>query len=265
MLGSGRIRAQASGVSKLSALSSLKVPPADPGSAGAYPGRSGSGRDLKIVDALTALIERMGLRVGDRLPPEIELARLLNCGRSTVRETLKAWQGMGIVVRNKGAGTTLMVDVSNSIQVPLTLKLEAESLLRTQGVRRPLEVEATRLAALNASRAERQVIRARLEDLMDVFDAGEDWRPADHRFHAAIHTASGNPLFAQLIRQIQQAFGELYSAPFGQPHLGQASLPMHRDLAEAVTGGDAAVAMRIIGEIMDVVDAEVRAIVNERD
>lgn len=221
-------------------------------------------RDKQVVDALISLIEDAGIGVGDRLPPEIELAQKLNVGRSTIREALKAWQGMGIVVRNKGAGTTLMVDVSNSIQVPLTLKLEAESLLRTQGVRRPLEIEATRLAALNASRAERREIRARAEELMDAFESGEDWRQADHRFHATIHTASGNPLFGQLIQQIQQAFGEIYDAPFGQPHLGQASMPMHRDLSEAVIGGDADSAVRIIKEIMDVVDSEVRAIVNEK-
>jgi DNA-binding FadR family transcriptional regulator len=62
------------------------------------------GRDNVIVDALVALIEREGLGVGDRLPPEIELAERLGVARSTIREVLKSWQSMGIVTRNKGRG-----------------------------------------------------------------------------------------------------------------------------------------------------------------
>ena len=103
-------------------------------------------RTPDVAASLIELIGREGIGPGERLPPEIELARRLGVGRSTIRETLRAWQDTGIVTRNKGAGTTLMVDVTRSVQVPLTLRLEAESLLRTQGVRRPLEIEAARLA-----------------------------------------------------------------------------------------------------------------------
>jgi len=220
-----------------------------------------AGAERRVMDALIEMIEQAGLGVGDRLPPEIELAQRLNVGRSTIREALKAWQSMGIVVRNKGAGTTLAAEVSaNSIHVPMTIKLEAESLLRTQGVRRPLEVEAARLAARNATDQERKIIQARMAELMAVYEAGEDWRPADYRLHAVIHEASKNPLFSQLIVQIQQAFYDIYQAPFGEPQLGQGSIPIHRQLAETIIAGDEAGAARWMSEIMDIVDGEVRAV-----
>ena len=215
-------------------------------------------RDQDVLDALVAMIEAAGLGVGDRLPPEQELARRLNVGRSTIREALKAWQGMGIVVRNRGAGTVLAAEItSNSIHVPLTLKLEAESLLRTHAVRRPLEVEAGRLAAVNASKTDKQLIEARSKELLAVFEAGEDWRAADRRFHDAIHAASGNPLFGQLIRQILGAFESIYEAPFGQPHLGSDTIPMHTALAEAVIGGDPDEVARITDRIMQMVERDV--------
>ena len=211
-----------------------------------------------VLDALIEMVEAASLQVGDRLPPEIELARRLNVGRSTVREALKAWQGMGIIVRNKGAGTVLAAEVSSrSINVPLTLKLEAESLLRTRAVRRPLEIEAVRLATRNATLQQRKVIVARMAELLAVHAAGEDWRQADHRFHAAIHDASGNPLFHQLIHQMQQAFDSIYEAPFGQPHLGADTIPMHRPLAEAIADGREAEAVAAVTRIMDAVEAEV--------
>ena len=217
------------------------------------------GRDSGVVDALVALIESEGLGVGDRLPPEIELAERLGVARSSIREVLKSWQSMGIVTRNKGAGTTLSAEISSrSIHLPLTLKLEAESLIRTHAVRRPLEIEASRLAARNATEQERKVILARVAELDAVYQAGEDWRPADHRFHAAIHDATGNPLFGQLIWQIHHAFHDIYDTPFGKAHLGESTIPFHRPLAEAIVTRDETKAAELTAKILDIVEAEVR-------
>lgn len=217
-------------------------------------------RKQDVAASLIELIGREGIGPGERLPPEIELARRLGVGRSTIRETLRAWQDTGIVTRNKGAGTTLMVDVTRSVQVPLTLRLEAESLLRTQGVRRPLEIEAARLAARLATDAQRATILKSGAAVARAHADGLDWRPADDVFHAAIHDASGNPLFGQLITQIQKAFRRVYAAPLGEPQLGARSIPMHVDLAASIAAGDAAGAVRIVSEIMDIVETEVRAV-----
>jgi DNA-binding FadR family transcriptional regulator len=226
---------------------------------------SGStGRD--VLNALSKMIEAEGLKVGDRLPPEVEIARRLGIGRAKVREALTSWQNMGIVVRNKKAGTRLAAEVStNAIHLPLTLKLEAESLLRTHAVRRPLEVEAARMAALNCTEEHGRLITARVAELIAVHAAGEDWREADYRFHTSLHEATGNPLFGQLIHQIQQGFNEVYEAPFGQPHLGQATIPLHTPLAEAVVTGNADEAARIVGEIMDMVESEILQIMECQD
>lgn len=212
-----------------------------------------------VLDALCRMIDSAGLTVGDLLPPEVEIARRMGISRAKVREALTAWQNMGIVTRNRRAGTRLAAEVSsNAIHIPLTVKLEAESLLRTHSVRRPLEVEAVRLAATHLTEPNRRIILARVRELMAVFEAGEDWRQADNRFHVAIHEASGNPLFGQIIHQIQQGFNEIYDAPFGQPHLGQRTIPLHLPMAEAIATGKANKAMALMLEIMDLVEDEVR-------
>ena len=211
-----------------------------------------------VLDALIEMIEVANLQVGDRLPPEIELAQRLNVGRSTIREALKAWQGMGIVVRNKGAGTTLAAEISKtSIQIPMTLKVEAESLLRTHAVRRPLEIEAVKIATSLANDQQRKVIIARMAELIAVYEAGEDWRPADARFHSAIYEASGNPLFQQLISQIHSAFHDIYKTPFGSPHLGEGTIPLHRPLADAIAAKDVEKAGILAAEISEMVEIEI--------
>jgi GntR family transcriptional regulator, transcriptional repressor for pyruvate dehydrogenase complex len=226
----------------------------------------GRTRDLEVIDALVGMIEAADMKKGDRLPPENQLAKRLGVGRSTIREAMKAWQSMGIVTRNKGAGTILAAEVSsNSIHVPITLRLEAESLLRTHSVRRPLEIEVSRLAALNATVADRREIMRRMDVLSAIYEAGEDWRTADALFHEAIHKAAGNPLFGQLIHQIHRAFHDIYQAPFGEPQLGETSIPMHRDLAMAVVDGRPDDAVGVMTKIADLVEVEVRKrIENER-
>ncbi|WP_262386704.1 HTH-type transcriptional repressor NanR [Roseobacter fucihabitans] len=224
------------------------------------------GQKRDVLDALSLMIERAGLGIGDRLPPEVEIAKKLNVGRSKVREALIAWQNMGIVTRNKKAGTRLAAEVSSkSLHMPVTLKLEAESLLRTHAVRRPLEIEAVRLAARHVTAQQSKIILARSAELMAVYEAGENWRAADHRFHKAIHDACGNPLFEQLIRQIQDGFNAIYEAPFGQPHLGQATIPLHPGIADAIADGDEKQAVAIMGTIMDIVETEVRHMMGDQN
>ncbi|MDE0591463.1 FCD domain-containing protein [Halocynthiibacter sp. C4] len=225
---------------------------------------TGSKRD--VLEALSLMIERAQLGVGDRLPPEVEIAKKLNVGRSKVREALVAWQNMGIVTRNKKAGTRLAAEVfSQAIHLPLTVKIEAESLLRTLAVRRPIEIEAVKIATQNVSEQQGKIILARAAELMAIYEAGEDWRAADARFHAAIHDASGNPLFHQFSHLIQESFHTIYDAPFGQVHLGHETIPLHPSLAKAVVSGDVETATKIMGQIMDMVEAEVRRVMEGRD
>ena len=227
-------------------------------------GRVEAPRD--VPRALIALIEEEGLTVGDRLPPELELVRRLGFGRSTIRETLKTWESMGVVSRNKGAGTRLIAEISqNTLRVALTIKHEAESLLRMQQVRGPLEIEAVRIATRLATPEQRRIISARAAELMAVYELGEDWRPADHRFHNAIHEATGNPLFKQFIEQIQKAFHDIYETPFGKAHLGQETIPLHRPLADAIVAGDEDKATELTAQIINMVCVETQKIKEEHD
>ncbi|MBN8630806.1 MAG: FadR family transcriptional regulator [Rhodobacterales bacterium] len=212
-------------------------------------------RPRDVARLLAALVEGEGLGIGDRLPPEVELARRLGIGRSTVREALRQWESLGIITRNKGGGTRIVAEVSTrSLHLPLTVQIEADSLSRMLAVRRPLEIEAVRIATRVADEGARRRIMLRMLELIEVYESGEDWRPADHLFHAAIHDATGNPLFAKVIQQIHRAFNDLYEAPFDQPQLGASTIPAHRGLAEAIVAGDEEKAVAIISGILSDVD-----------
>ena len=53
------------------------------------------------------MIERDGLRPGDKLPSERSLSESLHAGRSSVREALRALELLGLIETRKGEGTFL--------------------------------------------------------------------------------------------------------------------------------------------------------------
>jgi len=219
-------------------------------------------RGVAVLDALAEMVERAGLRIGDRLPPEVSLAASLGVGRSTIREALNRWEGLGIIRRRRGDGTYLAarVQASRSL-VPTMIRLEGEALLRLVEVRRALENDVVRRATLNATPAQRSEISRLCTLLLIEVDAGRPWRRADHAFHGAIYDASGNPMFGQILANLDHALERSAESPFGRDEFGLASFPPHRDLADAIAAGDVNAACGAINRILDLVEAEIRVII----
>jgi len=60
---------------------------------------------LQAEEALNRLIQDGTYRVGDRLPPEPQLAQRLGISRATLREALRAFEDKGLITRRRGLGT----------------------------------------------------------------------------------------------------------------------------------------------------------------
>ena len=219
-------------------------------------------RGVAVLDALAEMVERGGLQVGDRLPPEVALANTLGVGRSTIREALNRWEGLGIIRRRRGDGTYLTARVQTSHgPLPTMIRLEGEGLLRLLEVRRVVETGTVRLASQNASPKQRAEIHRLCDRLLGIVAAGKDYREADLAFHGAICDATGNAMFGQILMRLDHAFERSAEAPFSQSAFGLASFPPHRDLSDAVVAGDADGAAAAINVIIDRVAAEIRQII----
>ena len=219
-------------------------------------------RNVAVLDALADMVERAGLKIGDRLPPEISLAASLGVGRSTIREALNRWEGLGIIRRRRGDGTYLAAKVQTSRGlVPTMVRLEGEALLRLLEIRRTLENDVVRKATANATPRQRQDISRLCDILLSDVDSGRPWRKADHAFHNAIYDASGNPMYGQILTNLDHALERGDMSPFNRDAFGLGSFPMHRDLADAIVAQDAELAVAAINRILDSVEDEVRAII----
>ena len=220
-------------------------------------------RGVAVLDALADMVERSGLKIGDRLPPEVSLAATLGVGRSTIREALNRWEGLGIIRRRRGDGTYLSARVQTSRGlVPAMVRLEGEALLRLMEIRRTLENDVVRKATLNATSAQRQQISDLCDALLVEVNAGRPWRKADHAFHGAIYDASGNPMYGQLLMNLDHALERGGSSPFAADNFGLDSFPIHRELADAIVVADMDQAVDAMNRLLDTVEREVKAIID---
>src|SRR6059058_1136468 len=71
-------------------------------------------RRLKVSDSVAAQLEQLILQgeyqVGDRLPPERELAEQFGVGRSSMREALRRVETHGLITIDHGRGTFVAAD-----------------------------------------------------------------------------------------------------------------------------------------------------------
>ena len=220
-------------------------------------------RGVAVLDALAEMIERAGLQVGDRLPPEVALATTLGVGRSTIREALNRWEGLGLIRRRRGDGTYLTARVQTSHgPLPTMVRLEGEAILRLLDVRRIVESGTVRRAAQKANLRQRGDISRLCDALLGVVAAGQPYRAADAAFHGAISDATGNPMFRQMLQRMDEAFERSAESPFTVPGFGLSSFPHHRTLADAIVAGDPDAAEAAIHTIIDLVETEIRQIID---
>jgi GntR family transcriptional regulator, transcriptional repressor for pyruvate dehydrogenase complex len=219
-------------------------------------------RGVAVIDALAEMIERAGLDVGDKLPPEVAMAATLGVGRSTIREALNRWEGLGIIRRRRGDGTYLTAKVQSSGgPVPTMIRMEGEALLRLLEVRRALETATVRAAALKASPAQRAEIARLCDALLIIVDRGEPYQQADAAFHGAISDATGNPMFGQILARLNDALERSHESPFSRNAFGLRSFPFHRTLSDAIVAADPDGAGAAIIAIIDTVEEEIRQII----
>jgi GntR family transcriptional repressor for pyruvate dehydrogenase complex len=192
----------------------------------------------QVVDQIQAWIAQNGLEVGDRLPPERELASRLGVSRATVSQALVAMEVVGMVSVRHGDGVVL-VEPAGSAKVVNALRRHAKQLPEIIEAREALE---TKLAALAAGRRTESDLAAMDEALAfmerDIASGGRGVE-GDERFHAAVTAAGHSPLLARLMAEISDLIRETRISSLSQPDRPVNSLRGHRKIADAIRAGDA--------------------------
>jgi GntR family transcriptional repressor for pyruvate dehydrogenase complex len=191
----------------------------------------------QVAEQITSWISDNGLRPGDRLPPERELAARLGVSRATLSQALVALEVIGVVAVRHGDGT--VVTQSRTRRIVEAIREHADRLPEIIDTRDALETKIAALAAVRRTDEDLRRIDEALAAMAADIDAGGRGVEGDERFHGAVTAAAHSLLLARLMDEIGDLIKETRIESLSQPERPRASLAGHRAIAEAIRSADA--------------------------
>ena len=162
-----------------------------------------------IVQIENAIYEGR-LTVGDRLPPERELAEIFQVSRASVREALRVLEAFGVLSARRGTGADSGSIVSAENDSPLSglLRLYASllqmPLMDLLEVREALEMLTARKAAERANDEDVERLRG-IIDGMRAAREPEEFLTLDTDFHVTLARSSGNSVAPLIMGALRDA------------------------------------------------------------
>lgn len=202
-------------------------------------------RTASMSAAVAAHLEReiasRGLKPGDRLPTERELAADLSVSRSTVRAALQELEGKHLLERAPRRGTVVAAPPPQVSELYARLAHLDQAQKDVAELRGTLEPRIAELAALQAGSADllllHDVLTASNEHL-----APEESLRLDVQFHTLLAQASRNQLMATVTAMTSSWTAELRLRSHATAMGRRLSIDGHHRILEAVERHDATAA-----------------------
>jgi GntR family transcriptional repressor for pyruvate dehydrogenase complex len=205
-------------------------------------------RAAKIAQQLLDLIEIQKLEPGHKLPPERQLADMLEVSRPSLREALHILQAQGRVQIKHGQGTF--------VQEPLIAQeLRASVMSKTHGLnelfdaREVLEVPASKWAAEKATKENIRLLRATLNQIDTITSSEpidyEQLQTLDAKFHLTIVEIAGNRFINQTLNVLQDVMKMSMETTLRFPGRLQISRNEHSAILSAIESGDGELALKL--------------------
>ncbi|MDA3134471.1 Uxu operon transcriptional regulator [Atlantibacter subterraneus] len=156
---------------------------------------------------LRNMIAQKQYAVGERLPPEREIAEMLNVTRTVVREALIMLEIEGLIEVRRGAGIFVISTPSAPSNSPgSAAQCNDAGPFELLQARQLLESNIAEFAALQATRED--IVKMRqallLEEQELASDAPDETESGDMQFHLAIAEATHNSMLVELFKQSWQ-------------------------------------------------------------
>lgn len=204
----------------------------------------------QVIEYMKEHIESGSWVVGEKIPSENELTAELGVSRSSVRQAISHFVGIGVLETQHGKGTFLVDNETDgqSNEYKITAE-DCKNVEKVLEFRRILESEACLLATQNKTP---ELVKQLTKYVKTMKESREDvskYVSADISFHKAISHASGNTL---LEKSLNKVFRENKKSQvvtwrmFGY----QDGIHYHEQILQAIEQGDAETAKRLMYEHM---------------
>jgi GntR family transcriptional regulator, transcriptional repressor for pyruvate dehydrogenase complex len=215
-----------------------------------------------VLDQIEEQILNGNLGVGDRLPPERDLATMLGVSRSAIREALRVLEAQGVLGRPQvGTGPESGNIIAGTPSIGLTRMLRLHVALANFPLtdvveaRTTLERASARLAATHATPEQLANIRQPLDQMDDPQLTREEFNELDTAYHVAIAEAAGNRLVSDMTIAMRNAMRhtllEIFANLVDWPATAARLRREHRSVYEALSAGNPTAAA-------DAVEAHIR-------
>ena len=194
-----------------------------------------------IVGQIQARIEDGGLRPGDRLPAERELAEVFKVSRHSVREAIRALEQRGVLTSRAGSGTFVAMDDESLAGDFLALAVDRKHLQLAEifQFRRMIEPQIAFLAARNASSEDIEECRRILRLQEQGARESTHLTDLDNTFHLMMARASRNGIVLRIVERILDILGESRAEATQSEARARLSVDGHARIVDAIQMGNA--------------------------
>jgi GntR family transcriptional regulator, transcriptional repressor for pyruvate dehydrogenase complex len=197
-----------------------------------------------------------GLRPGDRLGREEDLARDFGVSRPTLREALRLLSSEHLIRASKGPGGGIFVAATPEEGIGLSVSATVASMLDAQSIeidelletRILLEIPLAGLAAQRADEDDVAALKALVGDVEAAADDLEQIGEIDARLHRLIARIADNRLAAAFTGWIVDVLQPRLRAVIEPAVVEDVIVEQHRDLLRAIARGDPVAAERAMRE-----------------
>ncbi len=224
----------------------------------------------EFVTRFETLILSGHFPIGEKIPPERDLARQLGISRPVVHEGLVDLVAKGLVSMKPRKGTTVNDYRKEGSLALLTTLFEfgdgmvSKSLLESLLDMRVLfEMETIKLAALQCSEKHLEeftqlIFQEKNTDHNDTKRIVE----LDFMFHHLVAMASGNIIYPLLLNSLYKFYTNLTSRFFSDPAMVPTVFDFHEDLVNALIKKDEKKAVKIMGKLLSHGEKYLRIIIS---
>jgi GntR family transcriptional repressor for pyruvate dehydrogenase complex len=196
----------------------------------------------QIADQIRELIDRGGFEVGQRLPPERDLAQQLGVSRPSLREALIALDVEGRVEVRSGSGVYVSAPPPVSERVSARSAAMGESPSQLMEARSIIEGELVVLACARVT----EELLARLREILQSMGAEIERRGErvefDRQFHLTLAEMSGNAVMCRLIGELfderHSPISSKISSRFENTRTWKAAFREHEAILKAIEARD---------------------------
>jgi GntR family transcriptional repressor for pyruvate dehydrogenase complex len=190
----------------------------------------------EIADKLMSLIRDKELKAGDRLPPERELAVMLEVSRPSLREALRALSIMKIIEMRQGDGTYISSLEPDQLvgHLDFVFSLDASTFAQLFEARRIVEVGLAGLAAHRITDEQIEALEACVERYAQITGSPAEALQLDLDLHELITAAAGNPMLSRFMASISRLGLASRARTVAIPGVPQKTVEDHRAIVEAL-------------------------------